>query len=142
MDTEFHYYVTYLIAAKAGFGPDEAEILAYGCQYTDDNNFVVKINPGEKGLEYGNYISQTVNITKPAGELLRIHPLFHFIPGDPVFDRAYRRDGAMHWLNTTPDSGNARQIMDAALESDNAYRLGIALHAYADTWSHQNFAGY
>ncbi|RLB17666.1 MAG: hypothetical protein DRG82_05930, partial [Deltaproteobacteria bacterium] len=29
-----------------------------------------------------------------------------------------------------------------ALATGNPYRIGIALHTYADTWSHQNFTGY
>jgi hypothetical protein len=48
----------------------------------------------------------------------------------------------MHCLNTTPDSVNARLVMDAAFDSNNLYRIGIACHAYADTWAHQNFLGY
>ena len=55
---------------------------------------------------------------------------------------AWRKDGQMHWLNTTPDSTNARLIMKTALETDNLYRIGIGLHGYADTWAHQNFTGY
>ncbi len=29
--------------------------------------------------------------------------------------------------------------MDKALKSNNPYRIGVALHSFADTWSHQNF---
>lgn len=32
--------------------------------------------------------------------------------------------------------------MDDALKSKNLYRIGIAIHAFADTFSHQNFLGY
>ena len=55
-------------------------------------------------------------------------------------ETAWRKDGQMHWLNTTPDSQNARRILDTALETDNLCRIG--LHGYADTWAHQNFTGY
>lgn len=54
----------------------------------------------------------------------------------------WRRDGRMHWLNTTPDSENANRVINAALVSKDLYRIGIACHGYADTWAHQNFAGY
>ncbi len=141
MNREFHYYITWLIAARAGLPPQNAQIVAYSSQYTDDNDIIFKI---DKGLPtaYGNYISQTVNILKPKHSLLRIYSLFHFIPGDPMTSSTWRKDGGMHWLNTTPDSENANRVMDAALASGNLYRIGIACHGYTDTWAHQNFVGY
>jgi len=141
MDIEFHYYITYLIAARAGFTPEDAKTLAHSCQYTDENNILFSIDKGEP-TEYFNYISQTMNITRPRKELLRIYPLFHFIPGDPVAATARRKDGRLHRLNTTPDSENAKAVIDSALNSRNIYRIGIACHAYADTFAHQNFVGY
>lgn len=141
MDIEFHYYITYLIAARTGLPPQDAQTIAWACQHTDDNNRLFKIDEG-KPTEYGNYISQTLNILKPQRTLFRIYPLFHFIPGDPMSSTAWRKDGAMHWLNTTPDSENANLVMDAAIATGDLYRIGIACHAYADTWAHQNFVGY
>ncbi len=64
MDIEFHYYITYLIAAKAGFGFDDAYKIAYASQYVDDNDMILEIDKG-KGSAYRNYISQTMNILKP-----------------------------------------------------------------------------
>lgn len=141
MNTEFHYHITWLIAARAGLPPEDARIVAYSSQYTDDNDIIFEIDK-ELPTAYGNYISQTMNILKPKARLLRIYSLFHFIPGDPMTSSAWRKDGGMHWLNTTPDSENANRIMDAALVSGNLYRIGIACHGYADTWAHQNFTGY
>ena len=141
MDIEFHYYITYLIAARAGLPPPDALTLAWACQYTDDNTMICVIDAGLP-TEYTNYISQTANILKPRRTLMRIYPLFHFLPGDPQAPTAWRKDGAMHWLNTTPGSENANLILDAALATGDLYRIGIACHAYADTWAHQNFVGY
>jgi hypothetical protein len=141
MNTEFHYHITCLIAARAGLPPQDVQIVAYSSQYTDDNDSIFEIDK-DLPTAYGNYISQTMNILKPKHKLLRIYPLFHFIPGDPTTSLAWRKDGGMHWLNTTPDSENANRIMDVALASGNLYRIGIACHSYADTWAHQNFTGY
>lgn len=141
MDIEFHYYITRLIAARAGFSAEDAGIVAWSSQYTDDNSTIYDIDMSIPS-EYHNYISQTMDILKPQENLLRIYPLFHFIPGAPSAPSARRRDGSMHCLNTTPDSVNARLVMDAAFHSDNLYRIGIACHAYADTWAHQNFLGF
>ena len=141
MDIEFHYYLTFIIAAKAGFSEDDASIIAYSSQYVDDNDMIFEINK-DKTQNYSNYISQTMNILKPKSKLFRIYPLFHFIPGDPLSPGALRRDGSMHWLNTTPDSDNANKVIDAALKSGNLYQIGIATHSYVDTWAHQNYIGY
>lgn len=141
MDIEFHYYMMYLVAATAGFGPDDAYKIAYASQYVDDNDMKLEIDK-DKSTAYHNYISQTMNILNPKSTLFRIYPFFHFVPGDPMSKKAFRKDGKMHWLNTTPDSKNANKIMDAAIETENLYRIGVACHGYVDTWAHQNFVGY
>jgi hypothetical protein len=38
MDREFHYYMTHLIASRAGFWPDDAFTIAHASQYTDEND--------------------------------------------------------------------------------------------------------
>ena len=68
--------------------------------------------------------------------------LFHFIPGDYQELANARKDGLMHCLNTTPGSQNAKDILDSALETRDLYRIGIASHAFADSFAHQNFVGY
>lgn len=141
MDIEFHYYMTYLTATRAGFAPSQAETIAYSSQYVDENSQVLHIDRG-KATAYHNYITQTLNILKPRHELMRIYPIFHFIPGDPLAPTAQRKDGRQHPLNTTPNSENANLIFDDALRSRNLYRIGIAAHSYVDTWAHQNFVGY
>ncbi len=141
MDIEFHYYMTYLIAARAGFSPTEARVIATASQYVDDNDVILEVEDEEGGL-YRNYISQTLDITKPKAKLFRIYPLFHFLPGDPMAPTAWRKDGAMHWLNTTPNSANARAMIAKAKASGSPYRVGVACHTYVDTWAHQNFVGY
>jgi hypothetical protein len=144
MDLEFHYYLTALVALRAGFTSDETAVLAYATQYTDDNTAVFAINKGAEGA-YSNYISQTSNILKAEKELMQIYPIFHFVPGNKEeieSDCALRRDGKFHVLNTIPDNGNARVLFKAALETKNIYRIGIAAHMFADTFAHQNFVGY
>ena len=141
MDIEFHYYMTFIIAGKAGFGEDDTYTIAYSSQYVDDNDIIYEIHK-DKAQYYRNYISQTMNILKPKAKLFRIYPLFHFIPGEPLYRGALRRDGVLHWLNTTPNSENANHVIDNALKSKNIYRTGIATHSYVDTWAHQNFIGY
>jgi len=144
MDIEFHFYITYIIAKKAGFKKDEAYIIAYSSQYVDDNDTVYTIEKNSDN-EYSNYISQTKDIFKPQEEIMRIYPAFHFMPGtygEIANDSARRRDGKLHLMNTIPDNENSRRLLDAALNSYNLYRIGIATHMYSDTFAHQNFVGF
>ena len=63
---------------------------------------------------------------------------FHFLPGDKTVDI----DGEINAFSTTPNSENAKILLGNALKSENPYLIGIALHTFADTWSHQNFTGF
>ena len=145
MDTEFHFYMTGIIAWAAGFTEEEARIIATASEYVDENDMVLEVEDRNGGEPYQNYISQTMNILKPKRKLMRIYPVFHFVPGQPDDKRAYRCDGKMHLLNTTPDNKLANKWFKLAFDapkSTRLYRIGIATHAYADTWAHQNFVGW
>lgn len=145
MNHEFHYWMTGIIAHAAGFDEDEAQTIAYASQYVDDNDMRVDVEIPGSGEAYEGYISQTMNILKPKQALMRIYPIFHFIPGAPDTVSARRGDGKMHILTTTPNSPRANRILDAALQDTSAHRLhriAVATHAFADTWAHQNFVGW
>ena len=139
MDIEFHYYITYLIAARAGYSPADAVIIAHAAQSVDDNHIPVRVVDKE-GRGYENEISQTFDILH-AHEDERIYPVFHFIPGEPGAPSARRRDGVEHPMMTTPDSALANRMLDAAIASGDLYRIGASSHGYVDTWAHQNFVG-
>lgn len=141
MKIDFHYYLTFILAKKAGFDQSDASTIAYSSQYTDDNNTRFLIDEG-KPTQYQNYFSQTMNPLKPQKDRLRIYPCFHFIPGDSNSPSAKRTDDKRHPLNTTPDNENANLIVDEASKTRDLYRIGIAAHAYVDTWAHQNFVGF
>ncbi len=141
MDIEFHYYITYILVHEAGFSSREAAIIAHACQLTDDNNDKYEIAL-ENNEVYRNYISQTLNIVRPKNRLVRIYTCFHFLPGEYESPDARRVDGSLHLFNTTPDSPAAQQVFQGALATGDLYRIGIATHAYADTWAHQNFVGF
>jgi hypothetical protein len=139
MDIEFHYYMTYLIAVRAGFTPADAAIVAQSAQEIDDNHIVMKVSEGT-AYAYTSTLSQTMDILHPHHNK-RIYPIFHFIPGDPLAPSAKRRDGATSPWVTTPNSPLANEMLDTALGSGDLYRIGASAHAYADTWAHQNFLG-
>ena len=139
MNIEFHYYMTYLIAVRAGFTPAEAVTIAKAAQEIDDNHIPISVSSGTSAA-YMSTLSQTMNILHPH-HASRIYPVFHFIPGDPDVPAARRRDGARSPWVTTPNSRLANTMLDTALISGDLYRIGASAHAYADTWAHQNFLG-
>ena len=141
MDMEFHYYITFILCRHAGFGPDESYRIAYSSQYTDDNCYHYYVNFIDSP-NYSNETSQTVDITKPSIKRLMIYPIFHFIPGCEDTRKACLFDcGHTLPLMTVPNSTLSRELLREAFETRNLYRIGIALHVFADTWSHQNFFG-
>lgn len=147
MNIEFHYYIVHLIAAKAGFRGETLRKLAHSSQYVDHNLERYKVEyrkrtRGFRGRYYRNMVTQTLHPFDSHKKQLSIYPLFHFIPGDPEAPTAERKDERIRPFNTTPNSLNAQKILDTMLATQNPYLIGIALHAYADTWSHQNFVGY
>ena len=147
MDIEFHYHMTYLIAARAGYSPKEASTIAHASQLVDDNQQEWEISGAPDGTPYTSMYSQSINafrIVDPDRErkLFPVYMAFHFIPGDPERVTAWREDGRMHLLNTTPNGLLARMLMKRALQTGNLHRIGVASHAYADTWAHQNFTGH
>ena len=145
MDKEFHYHITGIIAKRAGFNDEEASTIAHASQLVDDNDTLRTIHDENSDTSYEVYISQTMDILKPKRELMRIYPIFHFLPGDPMAPSARRSDGKMHILTTTPGGNLACKVMKAAREENGPYRLhrlGVATHAFADTWAHQNFVGW
>ena len=141
MDIEFHYYISFILARKAGFTLEESEIMAYSNQHVDDNTEHRYVNYRDGGY-YISQISQTMDISKPSQKRQTIYPLFHFIPASP--DEVHEERAIPpfeHQFNTAPNSTNAQELLKLAMESGDLYRIGIASHAYADSWSHQNFVG-
>jgi hypothetical protein len=139
MDIEFHYYMTYLIATRAGFNPHDAWLIAHSAQGVDDNHIPVKV-VDDSGAEYSNALSQTMDIVRPHEDLY-IYPIFHFIPGEQDAPSAARLDHRTDPFVTTPNSPLANKMIDAALASGDPYRIGVSAHGYVDTWAHQNFLG-
>jgi hypothetical protein len=66
MDSEFHYWITGIIAREAGFTEDEARIIAYSSQFVDENDVMLTVRDRASGEEYRNFITQTLNILKGA----------------------------------------------------------------------------
>lgn len=140
MQIDFHFYTIYGLARAAGFIPDNAFTIAYSSQHTDDAKY-------EHALEFqnGGRFQQVLTAHKfldlkalDKKTCYRIWIPFHFLPGNLGVE-FYER------MVTRPGSTVAQRLIDDLLSSNSRpyllHRLGIILHCYADTWSHQNFLG-
>ena len=140
MQIDFHFYSIYALARAAGFMPDNAFTIAYSSQHTDDAKYEHALN-----FENGGRFQQVLTAHKflDAKALnkktcYRIWVPFHFLPGNlgvEFYGRMVARSG----------STIAQSLIDALLNSNPRpyilHRLGIFLHCFADSWSHQNFLG-
>lgn len=153
MNIEFHYYALHYISRCAGFSQVDASTIAISSQMVDEciapwevsassrNGLLVRGGAGyESAPLFHTYVTQNYVFWDDA-VAKNIYRPFHFIPGDAAAASGLRIDGRASRFVVTPDSPMAREILIAALNTRNLCRIGLALHAYADTWAHQNFSG-
>lgn len=146
MEKDFHHYLTFAIAKLTAL--DKPEIVAYASQFVDDNNEGQFSVDGEEvdfpeRLKVGGgyyYPLMTQSLSPKSLDIYvqrYVYVPFHFLPGD----NSKEIKGGKNPLSVTPFSPNAKAVLAGALDSKDPYRIGIALHTVADTWSHQNFTG-
>jgi hypothetical protein len=124
MQKDVHFYVTYAIARRIGIAVEAAERIAWADQFTDELTESDLHGIQTQSAILGNWEDPQIQMSVLAP--------FHFVPGD---------DDENPW-KTTADSTQAKDLVDAALEDGGDLRLGIALHCYQDTFSHQGFSGW
>lgn len=140
MNIDFHYGVLYLVARTAGLDVQQAKTVAHACQYVDDatTTGLLFFNGGETYERFAS--AHTMfdyhNVDTQLNRL--VWTPFHFLPAG---------NGATLDAKAVcqPDSDIAREVVRRAIrdaDTQNAlHRLGVALHAYVDTWAHQGFSG-
>lgn len=102
--------------------PKDAEKIAWADQFTDDLTEADLYGIHTQCKELGNWNESQI-------QLCVLVP-FHFVPGD---------DPAHPWM-TTRDCSKACELVESA--HADPLCLGVALHAYQDTFSHENFSGW
>jgi hypothetical protein len=146
MKKDAHYYALLAMARSVGIEKETAHKIAYPSQFVDDAkvnkitladdntaNLLSKFDDNEiinaatchsySDLSTYNYSSMTANTSA-----------FHFVPGceGKNFPKKMR---------CKKESKIIKSIIDEAVNVDDPIKLGITLHAYADTFSHQGFSG-
>ncbi|MDZ7272027.1 MAG: hypothetical protein ONB17_10460 [candidate division KSB1 bacterium] len=136
MQKDFHYYAVMVLAHLAGFPPREAKVIAYSSQFVDDST-----DSGQ--VEVGQYRYDTVRTAHLGLQVFtwnvhkKIYFPFHFIP-------SLEWGGEYSPYATVADCALARVVVEKAVAArgeERLHQLGVALHAYADTWAHEGFSG-
>lgn len=149
MQIDGHHAMTYVAARCAGYDHRDASTIAYSAQYVDDatNSGPItfdigaryyRISSAHKMVDYRNFRALANH---------RVWVPFHFLPGNGGLPAGETppRPSFIHTLRCTPNSHVAQDMLRACFASANTpyflHRLGISMHIYADTWTHQGFAG-
>lgn len=155
MEKDFHHHIIYALAKMSGFDRGEAKIIAYASQYVDDNcdrEYTVKRDDNEYSITLPNRLpvrdsrffyplmTQAVNIKSlDVRTQYYVFMPFHFLPGD--FEKE-KLDRISNPYCTTRNSENSNIVLDEALRAGDIFRIGVALHTYADTWAHERFTAF
>lgn len=158
MQRDFHYCTIKVLTQKAGFSPDEAQIIAYASEYVDDatdhlrfrvsgnleidhprydGEYFDPICTAHKGLQFVKSLNKTVQ--------RKIYIPFHFIPSAEQskqnnYDFCTRPGDYLARLLVLDSKKNIEQAR-AQERLKSLIALGIALHSFADSYSHQRFSG-
>jgi len=147
MQIDFHYYCVGVLARAAGFNKEDALTIAYASQYVDDSTegelLRVQINGTDFSIDpvRTSYSLLESIASRSWSAQKRVWIPFHFIPPKP-----FKRNEPFSFV-TESNSEFAQLLLDqAAKEPLKNYeqrlcRIGVALHTYADSWSHQGFSG-
>jgi len=149
MQIDFHHAVTYVLSRWAGFCHKDAATIATAAQYVDDATVVGHVEFAGGQMYYRTASAHKVldarNLSNRADAKTWVP--FHFLPGNGGYGRNDKHALTFpEQLVCRHDSPIARDVLEECIDvKDKPYGglhfLGICLHAYADTWAHQGFAG-
>lgn len=148
MQIDFHHATTYVAARIAGFGHEDAAVVAYAAQYVDDATSEGVVCFDNRAMYFRtNSCHKTFdpdNLSDPENHLTWLP--FHFFPGNNGLAAGADPSGKfIEKIICRAGSPAAVEMLDAAIASKGKacalHRLGITMHVYADTYAHQGFAG-
>ena len=152
MQRDAHYYAVLAFARGCGFTKKAAHTVAYASQFVDDAKINHIVARGKRhdleGVEVRGEYTHFFNMAT-CHQYLRFKTLnysamtnntcaFHFVPGCNKGNLVAKKFRCM------PSSDVIESILKEVLEGNGDNQLekfGMVLHAFADTFSHQGFAG-
>lgn len=147
MQRDAHYYAILAFCRACGFNKESAQVVAYASQFTDDAkiNLMYLNNPSAN-------IEHDIVENKPAffnmatcHSYFRIKTFnyeamvnntiaFHFVP-------SCEGENFTKKLRCKEEAPIILDILEDVFLEDDLIKLGIILHAYADSYTHQGFSG-
>jgi len=159
MQKDFHYYVIYAMAIRAGYKKEQCDIIAYSSQYVDDNSkrtYFVEDNAGRFYVSFPEKIengskkffpmaTQTSDVSLEAFHVdvqRHVYAPFHFLPAGAEDSKDIVIDGAKNPYCTVAGCRYSTDLLADAVKKRDYHGIGIALHTYADTWAHDRFSAF
>lgn len=147
MKKDAHFYALLALSRACGFKKKSANQIAYASQFVDDAKinliFFQNIAPNEM-LDAVENTPSFFNIatchsyfridTFNYEAMVNNTSAFHFVPG--CKGKHFTKK-----LRCKEESLIILDILKDALKEDNLVKLGMVMHSYADTFSHQGFSG-
>lgn len=147
MKRDAHYYATLALCRACGFNKESSLLIAYSSQFVDDAkiNLIFIANP-MTGIEHDVIDNQPAFCNMATCQsyfwlkaldskaMAKNTCAFHFSPG-------CEGENFIQKLRCKEESQLILDILKNILLEDDLIKLGIVLHAYADTFSHQGFSG-
>jgi hypothetical protein len=166
MQKDFHYCAIKCLAQYAGFPEKDAQVVAYASQFVDDATAhkaikIAEVPPPVRNFKRWNKNEKEFDPVCTAHSGLqyltglkknsqrKVYIPFHFVPfekyeGKGVYDYRVAPNSPLSrcLLKRAKDVlSNAQKENDPVEKLRGLIKLGIALHTFADTWSHQRFSG-
>ena len=147
MKRDAHYYAVLAFCRACGFKKDSAEVIAYTSQFVDDAKInLMYLNNSSDIIEHDIIDNKPAFINMSTCQsYFRINTFnyeamvnntiaFHFVPG-------CQGENFTKKLRCKEEAPIILDILNDVFLEDNLITLGIVLHAYADSYTHQGFSG-
>lgn len=147
MNRDAHYYAILALCRACGFKKESAHVIAYASQFVDDAKINLMFIKNSSTIIEHDIVGNRPAFVNMATchSYFRIKTFnyeamvnntaaFHFVPGCKGENFAKK-------LRCKEESPVILDILKDVFIEDDLIKLGIVLHVYADTFSHQGFSG-
>lgn len=147
MKRDAHYYALLAFCRACGFTKESAHLVAYASQFVDDARInLMYLNPKNIRIQHdivdhrtaffnmatchSYFRFETFNFEAMVNNTIA----FHFVPG-------LKGENFTKKLRCMEESPIIMDVIKEVFSEDDLIKLGIVLHIYVDTFSHQGFSG-
>ncbi|RNC29664.1 MAG: hypothetical protein AWM53_00281 [Candidatus Dichloromethanomonas elyunquensis] len=141
MQMDLHHTGMYVLCRITGMKSEYAEIAAYASQQVDDATYGHALKFENGGAFRQTRTSEKLLSSKnlDVNEALETWLPFHFLPNNLDIENA---ESQICRTNSKVLKLLLENIRESAASPIGLYRLGIGLHCFADTYTHQDFKGF